>query len=132
MLLFSSCAYGPKTEKKSPMNVLNGDQYKSGVDVLGIPIVERQRKDTTIKGSCFFLKDGDDFRYPVKFQKLTLSRGNLVLDTQNTNDRGEFTFSHYLENGKYILKIESKNFHGSMEIKVDSYLISNLAFKVSK
>ncbi len=131
-LLLSSCASGPKSEKKSSLNYLSGDHYQSDVTAGSIPLsVKRVRKNTTLSGKCFF-KQGDGFKYPVKFVRINILEDGRTLGSTTTDGSGNFTLSSYLENGAYQLSVDSKKYRGSIPVKVEKYEYKGLELVVKK
>lgn len=135
VLLFSACSViGPQTEKKSSLNYLSGEHYKAKSTLGGVipVVVERVKKDTVINGNCFFRLANDNFKYPVKFQKIGIFKGTKQVGYINTDTHGKFSLHSYLVNGTYTLKIISSHYLGEASVKVSSYMINNIDLLVSK
>jgi len=142
--LTQSCAYGPKTEKKSRLNYLSGEHYEGqgptvsdlpGVKDMqevrdypfmeGIPLFyKRKEVPTVITGTVVI----DEFR-PLKYKSLELLLdGNVILKTI-TDHVGAFKFSGMLPNGQYLIKIEDENFASEQPVTVDQYEVDNVLVK---
>ncbi|MBF0363180.1 MAG: hypothetical protein HQK49_19315 [Oligoflexia bacterium] len=129
-IIIVSCAYGPKQEKKSPLNYLNGEHYQSRVAVpvpiAGVPVpipvvVERIEKNTVINGNVF-LRNSDQFGdsdYPIRFQKILLQKDSVTLAETTTNNDGAFSFSTPLANGTYTLVMANEKYTIEKKINVN-------------
>lgn len=132
--LLSSCVYGPKSERKSPLNYLSGDHYetsRTGSDQYIIPVVKKKEKPTRIEGAVS-VKAGM-FATPLRHLNLVLLKPNgTQVHEFSTDSEGKFSFSAHLKNGSYQLKIKSEKYSGSLSFEVKSYEVSNLSLIASK
>ena len=128
-----SCASGPETEKKSPLNYLSGEHYDANVTSGVVPIhLKRKKKYTSLSGNCFFQIKNDDYKYPVKFQKLRLLKDGKEISSTTTSNNGDFKISSHLENGRYELVLDTAKYEGKMVIEVSQYEHQDIPLKVNK
>ena len=126
IFVLASCfVYGPETEQKSSLDIINKDNYQPAGSVLGIPVLKTTRRSTVIRGSSFITEF-----IPLKFEKLKLIdiRGKTISET-TTSYNGTFEFSDYIINGEYLIKIDSQKYSGETRIIVDSYHLENINIK---
>ena len=146
-LVGASCAYGPKTEKKSKLNYLSGEHYEgTGPKVADVPVVKdmpevrdtpvvetiplfykRKVVPTVIKGTVVV----DEFR-PLKYKNLLLLQGDTVILKTTTDHVGAFKFSGSLPNGQYLIKVEDERYNGEQPITVDKYEIESVLVKAAE
>ncbi len=122
-LTLVSCVVGPKTEKKSALNVLNGENYKTtaagGIDSVAIPIIRTNERHTKISGKVFVR---DSFALiPLRMQKLELKAKGKVAATAISDEKGDFLFSDVIKNGEYEIVLESQKYEGKTSISVSGY-----------
>lgn len=130
--LLSSCVYGPKAERKSTLNYLNGENYETtaqaGGDAAVIPIVKRKEKLTHISG-VVLIGDGVAAT-PVKNLSITLyDAKKKVLKNVYTDEDGKFTIADELKNGEYLAKITDDKYAGQTIIDVNSYNPDGIVIK---
>ncbi len=109
-ILFSlwGCTHGPKNENKSVLNYLNREQYVADVTTDIVPLsIKRIKKHTTLKGNCYFKAKNDDFKYPVRFNKIRI-----------------------MKDGK--LMVDNIKFKGQISISVNTYKVNDINFEVEK
>lgn len=132
--LISSCAYGPKVEHKTPLDVLNGENYeasKEGPTTVVVPIVKRKERMTHIQGRLM-TADVTMLSVPLRFVPIDLvSAKDEVLQQIRTENDGSFEFSAVMPNGDYLLRVESPKYFGQTKIAVNAYEIKNVLLKVS-
>ncbi|MDH3976702.1 MAG: hypothetical protein OEV42_20765 [Deltaproteobacteria bacterium] len=123
-----SCAVGPDTEKKSKLNYLSGEHYEGQGRVGPFPVyVERKKVRTLLEGYITV----NEYT-PLGHTKLLLQKDNKTILETRTTQKGLFKFHDYLENGKYIIKINSELLEWQEEIKVDSYELKDLHFNIER
>lgn len=140
IFLICSCAHGPQTENKSPLNYLNGENYQADVTVGALPIsVNRLERSTLITGQCFFKNPKnnkaavpDDYNYPVKFKRIALMKDGQILKHAVTDALGNFTINTPLSNGEYLLKSLDKAYQGQMSITITRYQLVDVKFQLNK
>lgn len=133
--IVTSCTYGPTQEKKSSLNYLNGEHYRSVVTGLGAPIViERVEKNTVIKGECFFSKSDNfgQYEYPIKFQKILLNDDKITIGEATTDDKGRFVFTLPLVNGSYTLLIVGDGYRLEKKINITGYALDGVKIVINK
>ena len=131
-LILCHCAYGPKTEKKSPLNYLSGEHYENGGAAAAnvstgsgnpspvvIPFLRRKEVATHIRGQV--LLAAQPFPIPLKFQKVILMRKNERVAEGMTDSTGSFLIGGNLPNGEYTLLLESNTYGGSSSLEIKSY-----------
>jgi hypothetical protein len=130
MGFLSSCVYGPKAEKKSPLNVLNGENYDNSSatgqsDQLLVPVVKRKERITRIRGSVVRKEGIADV--PLKNVRLELIAGDgKPLEKVATDIYGEFSLSGVFKNGNYVLRVASEKYGGELSFKVEDYEVDHL------
>jgi len=119
-----SCAVGPESEKKSKLNYLSGEHYKSTVSVGALPvIIQGNEVSTKIEGRILLTEYN-----PLKFRKLLLQRDNETILETTTDYNGSFKFSGYLTNGEYKIIADSNSINFEAPLSVDRYEIKGLLF----
>lgn len=130
-ILLTSCVHGPKAERKSVLNYLNGQHYSQSANVLGVPVIQRQSVVTTVSGTVLF--DAGGLPFPVKNQHiLILNAKGTAVAAAFTADDGSFQLRGILENGTYRLYLNSTKYEGELRFRVDSYQISGLRIHASE
>ena len=133
LCLLAGCVYGPKAEKKNPLNVLNGENYEhteSGQsDHLVVPIIKRKERLTRISGHAE-TKHGI-IGVPVKQLALGLytGGGQLVLET-TTDLHGDFIFSGIIRNGFYKIQSLLGKVAVTHELEVRDYDIADVSLVI--
>jgi hypothetical protein len=133
-MLLSACAYGPKTENKSPLSVLNGENYEttptgaSGSSVMGVPIVKTKERATHVRGKVVVRAELVDV--PVRFVKLAVfSNEGAKLQEATTDSDGSFNLVAILKNGIYRLEVLSPRYSGELTFEVRQYEIENIVLQ---
>lgn len=119
--------YGPKAERKSPLNVLSGEHYGGGAlspSELGVPLLKRKDKSTQVKGRVV-IRDGV-VEIPLRGIKLNLIYKDKTVLSQTSGMNGEFEFIGIIENGSYFIKIEDPKYSGEITLNVDEYTYDGL------
>jgi hypothetical protein len=127
-LTLTSCAHGPQTEKKSPLNYLSGEHYAPEGDIAGIPVTRRKPVDTTISGTL--MVDSHPIPIPLKFQALSLKQGDNTLLKTSSAGNGTFSFKGIIPNGTYSIELASKKYNATVPVTVTDYHVENLIFLV--
>ncbi len=133
-LTLLSCIVGPKAEKKSALNVLNGENYKTtaagGVDSVVIPVLRTNERHTKISGRVFVR---DSFaKVPLRMQNLHLKSKHKVVAVTTTDEKGEFLFSDVIKNGAYHIVLESEKYDGQIAISISGYDNPDYEIEVKK
>ena len=131
LLCLTSCVSGPNSERKNPLNYLNGEHYRQsptgGGDQLVLPILKRKDKLTMISGQTV-LKSGI-LVTPVRHAKIELFDSNKkMVATTTSNNMGEYQLSGRLKNGSYSINVETKSLQLSRSLSIDRYKIEGLIF----
>lgn len=129
--ILASCAYGPKTKKKSMLNYLSGDHYQQKSSVLGVPVLQRKSVNTKISGQLLL----ENEPLPIFLKNITLTLldfNKKEIHRTKTNIDGTFIFNEALDNGKYFLKVVHSKYKLTQKININSYKISKLTLKVVK
>lgn len=131
LVLIVSCVTGPRAERKSPLNILNGENYQTGsdgsTDRVVVPILTRKERLTTVAGSVYV--QDNLTRIPMRFQTVVLKSKAKVIFETNSNEKGEYKFTGVLPNGSYTLGAESKEYSGKTAIEISTY--ENLGIDIS-
>jgi hypothetical protein len=110
IFLFSACVYGPKAERKSPLNYLNGENYESspqGPDKMVVVMAKRKDRTTRLRGRVV-RKEGL-VEVPVKQARVTLSNAEKATVAEARTDlNGEFALAGVIPNGRYRIAAESE------------------------
>lgn len=135
LLSLSACAYGPKTEKKSPLNVLNGENYQTApdgtVDRPVIPIVKRKERTTEVQGKVMLAAGLG--AVPVQGVAIGLfAEDGKMLANTTSGIGGEFALKAPVKNGVYKLKTIDDKYSGNYPVAVESYSVSGILFQVQK
>ena len=130
--LLSACVYGPKAERKSPLNYLNGEHYEQSPEFAfknPAPILKRKDKETEIKGIVQL--DAKPLPQPINRATVTLkdSSGKKIADT-TTNVNGGFKLHAKIHNGRYSLEVSSRKYYDKKYFTVDKYNIENLIITI--
>lgn len=138
LLSLGACAYGPKTEKKSPLNILNGENYeqpKTGAvvssDGVVIPIVKRKERSTEVKGKVMLAAGLG--AVPVQGVAVGLfAEDGKMLSNTTSGIGGEFSLKAPVKNGVYKLKTIDEKYSGSYPVAVESYSVTGILFQVQR
>lgn len=128
-IILVGCVYGPKQERKSPLNYLNGEHYEVNEYTAGnqlvLPVAKKKAKATHIRGALF-VKEGI-LPVPLKFQVLVLTNKDGEILAETTSDSsGQFQFSEVLKNGDYLIQIQADKYEAKFPIDVQAYEINDL------
>ncbi len=126
---------GPKTDPKSPLNYLSGENYQATDSIMGVTVVDRKARSTEISGSVVGkVKDISDGAIGVPLRNIQVAllttKGQKIAETITT-EYGDFKFSVPLQNGTYQLAVDTQKYVGSRSIEVTSYELHNLALEVA-
>jgi hypothetical protein len=130
-LLLASCVHGPRQEKKSVGNALNGEHYEGTgtTRVLGVPILKEKAKATTISGHVLAV---DPLAVIPHNIEVSLLRDREVLATTHANNAGAFQFRGYFLNGDYLIVAGNAKLRGETELKISSYEIEGVQVRMEK
>jgi len=134
-LFFCSCVYGPKDEKKSTLNLLNGEHYTQPIDepktyIPVVPHVQRVPKNTKISGAVFF--KGDPLNYPANGVQVSLLEKDHTVTKVMTGAGGQFLISQKLADGRYLLRAENGKKKTELKIQVKGYEVQKLMLILEK
>jgi len=124
------CIHGPKTEKKSPLNYLNGDHYQEEGRIFSVPVLERKTVLTKIRGQVMF--DLKPVGEPLRFQKIGLYLGENKIFETTSDQYGRFEFRESIANGSYRLILMSEKYQGSTPLEVTKYEIGGIELIVTR
>jgi hypothetical protein len=133
--IFSGCIIrGPKTENKTPLSVLNGENYDNGpnpygADRLILPVITTKERQTRIRGSV--RTESGIAEIPLKNCLVELRLNEALVKKTTTDSFGDFTISGVIKNGSYTLHAISKSFEGEKRIEVSQYDVDNVVIKVA-
>lgn len=143
VVLFSSCAYGPKTEKKSPLNALNGENYVTSAEGgtmgttlnsggVALPIaMKRKDRATEVQGKV--MMQAGLGAVPVQGVEIGLfAEDGKMLANGSSGIGGEFTLRVPVRNGVYKLKTIGDKYEGQYPVAVQSYSVTGILFQVQK
>ncbi len=132
---FMACVYGPKTEKKSSLDYLHGENYESsaqGPDHVVVPIIKTKERHTHIRGMVV-ISEIDAPEIPLRFVGLTVfSKDEQRLASASSDSDGKFTLNGVLANGTYSLRVESSKYNGEAKIEINSYDLNNVIVRAHK
>lgn len=117
-----ACSSGKKSEDKSVLNKVNGENY-SADNIGGVPIVKSNQRWTTIQGQIVFTNP--TFDPSTGIQNVQLLRNGKVVGQASSNPDGTFELKGKYENGDYQVKVNSKTLVGSAPLKIDSYEVKD-------
>lgn len=122
-LMLTSCSTSSKNDGEVDWSKARGDENareafpRAKIANLNLPMV--QSKETVlIKGTCLYLRPGDNFGYPLKFAAIKVLKGDKVISETSSDDRGVFVFNLKIPKGEYILQVDSKNYSGESSLRV--------------
>lgn len=122
------CVVGPKTEMKTPLSALNGENYDTSPDgkinQILIPIVHTKARATRIRGRVL-QRDGI-VEVPLKNVKVGIYAKGSLLKESTTDLNGDFALSGVFKNGTYQLKLISSHFSAERSVDVSSYEVENV------
>ena len=122
ILFLISCVSGPETEKKSPLNYLNGEHYEAGgVTLGGIPLSVRRRVvPVTIKGHVVVSKE--NFETRSRWTRLALFKDDVLVTRFQSDEKGRFMVKRDLPSGSYEIRpVDDKKYTGNQLLLVNSY-----------
>ncbi len=117
-----ACSSGKKSEDKSVLNKVNGENYSADT-IAGVPIVKSNDRWTTVQGQIAFTNP--TFDPSTGIQNVKLLRNGKVVSQTSTNPDGTFEFKGKFENGDYQVKVDSKTLVGSAPLKINSYEVKD-------
>lgn len=107
-----------------------GNAYPNAkIKNLKVPLVT-SKKLSLIKGSCVYVKIGDDFEYPLKFVPIKIFKDSKLISETNTDGNGVFVFNLNIPRGKYILRVDSEKYVGEKDLAIDESKQINIVLKV--
>ena len=119
-----ACSSGKKSEDKSVLNKVNGENYTSDANISGVPVgMKSTDRWTTIEGQIVFTNP--TFDPSTGTQNVQLLRNGKVVGQASTNPDGTFQFKGKFENGDYQVKVNSKTLIGSAPLKITSYEVKD-------
>lgn len=131
LVLTLSCVCGPKTEHKTALDVLNGENYETsaqGSDRVVVPIVKARERDTRLSGTV--VTSEDDFEIPLRFVAIgVFSPDGQRLAEGATDSDGKFKLAAPLNNGEYSLQVISTKYSGERQLSIESYEIKGLVIR---
>ncbi len=130
-LTLGACAFGPKNEKKSKLNYLNGKHYQKQGSVLGVPFLKREGVATHISGQL---------QLKTSSLPLPLANKTLILKNENhkevsrtqTKSDGSFSFHETINNGVYFIESMGSNYKLNQKINIHKYKIDNLSLEATE
>jgi len=126
----SSCiVYGPKTENKTPLSTLNGENYETsplGANNVLVPVIKTKDRETQIQGRLMFSENG--IQLPLRFVKIAMSAADSsqVLQEIATDSDGQFILRGVFRNGDYVLRVVSKKYIGEGTITIKDYQVADV------
>jgi len=117
-----ACSAGKKSEDKSVLNKVNGENYSADT-VAGVPIVKSNDRWTMIQGQIVFTNP--TFDPSTGTQNVQLLRNGKVVGQASTNPDGTFEFKGKYENGDYQVKVNSKTLVGSAPLIITGYEVKD-------
>jgi len=133
LVLLSSCAYGPKDNRSTILDSLNGENYGVSPDSKGamaegmttgkqlsFPVVKRKERFVQLMGTIEY---GAGLTHvPLRYQRLILKEKekNTILFQTTTNEKGQFVFNEPLTNGEYVVELVSNKYQGAKSIRINS------------
>jgi hypothetical protein len=129
LLVLSACVYGPKTETKTPLSTLNGENYEAsqlGGDRVLIPVVKTKERETHVQGRLMFSENG--LQLPLRFVKLSLisSATDQSIQEVSTDSDGQFVFTGVFRNGDYTIRVISKKYAGEGTFTIKDYQVADV------
>jgi hypothetical protein len=134
ILALCSCVVGPKAELKSPLNVLNGENYHGAADGstdrVVIPIMKAKARLTNVQGLVY---TQDAFaQIPMRFQKVQLKARDKILVETTSNEKGEYRISEVIPNGHYMVMVISDQYRGQAPLHISAYENPNVNIRVDR
>ena len=122
LIMIQACS---STEKKHPMNYLNGENYfhpdsqvNPSIPPLATGFANRERL-SNLKGSVILQQGAAQI--PLKMQKVTLKKDDKVLSETVTGLDGTYYFKGVYKNGSYELVSTSKTYQGILKFQISKY-----------
>jgi hypothetical protein len=135
MTSLAACVYGPKTDKKSTLDYLHGENYETsaqGPDHVVVPIIKTKERHTHIQGAVV-IGESDTPEIPLRFVGLTVfSKENQRMASTSTDSDGKFSLGGVLANGTYTLRIESSKYRGELMVEINSYDVKDITVRAQK
>lgn len=122
-VILAGCSSGKKSEDKSVLNKVNGENYSSDAVISGVPIVKSNDRWTTVDGKIVFTNP--TFDASTGIQNVQLLKKGKVVGQASTNPDGTFQFKGRYENGEYQVKVASKTLVGTAPLTIDSYEVKD-------
>lgn len=139
LLLFAlpACVRGKVQEKKSALNMLNGEHYESPLQATGsgdnailpVPILHAKVNDTIVTGRLTI-----EDPLAVVPNDLTLqlwNDGELVSETRPAKT-GDFQLKGDFPNGFYLVKVASKKYRGERDLRIEGFNIEGVQVTAEK
>lgn len=127
----ASCVTGPRTEMKTPLSVLNGENYDHGpggaADRLVVPVITTKERNTHIRGRVI-LRDGLT-EIPLRGLLLKIHSNDRSIQEVLTDAKGEFLFSGVFKNSRYQIFCQSEKFVCESSIDLHAYEIKGLVLE---
>jgi hypothetical protein len=121
VLIFTqSCT---SSEKKQPLNYLNGENYNHPEDpsFTDAPLFIPVGKNRITKLSGTVVSAQGLTRTPLKLQKVVLKKDDKILGETVTGLDGSYYFSGIFVNGNYQLKVANEKYQGNLDFVINSY-----------
>ncbi len=133
MAMTSGCVYGPKAERKTPLDYLNGENYETsatgGIDHVVVPLIKRKEKSSRITGRV--LQGEGISQIPLRNLRLGLfAREGSMIQEATTDNSGNFVFVGVFHNGQYRIQILSTKYVAEQSFDLTSYAVDNLVLRV--
>ena len=131
ILSLCGCATG-EAERKSPLNVLNGEHYAGSSAYIGSPNLDRlpiglrrKNKSTTIRGTVMVQQV--HLPQPLRgVQVQLMDRDNQLIAEGLSQADGSYVLNADIPNGRYQLIAEFKNYATKQVLTVSQYEIDNV------
>lgn len=137
LIALPACVRGKVQEKKSALNMLNGEHYESPVQATGaggnaivaLPVLHAKVNDTIVTGK---LTIEDPLAVVPNDLSLQLwSEGKLVSETHPAKT-GDFQLKGDFANGFYMLKVASKKYRGERDLRIEGFNIEGVDITAEK
>lgn len=133
-LVLPACVYGPSTEHKSSLDVLNGKNYDTspmGTDNVILPIIKTKDRQTHVAGKIVYSEGLVEV--PLKFVHVSLlTPDNRALTEASTDAQGEFTLIGVFPNGQYRLLLTADGWSGEKPLVINDYDIKGIVIAAQR
>ena len=130
LILFPmACSHTGQEEPKSDLEYLNGERYRSNVNLGVIPlVVEHHPRSTLIQGRVVSRRSSDavTIKLPLRFCRIVLFEGDKLLATTTADEGGNFSFVGDYPDGSYAVSIEEPRFHVRKDFRINGYHATGL------